>query len=1302
MSRFIAHPGPNQPPTRRSRPTKNNHPLAAWPQFVCEPLERRCLLSANVLTWHNDAGRTGLNSNEVSLTPANVNASTFGQLFTYPVTGNVYAQPLYVSNLAIPGQGTHNVVIVATENNDVYCFDANSTSGTSGGVLWHVNLGLAAATPNSYFANRYGPYHDITPQVGITSTPVIDLASGTIYIDAFTNDVAGQNSYSHHIHALSLTTGADKVTPMLVSASVLGNGVGGNGTSIPFVAEQQLQRPALTLLNGVLYVAYSGYADTDPYHGWILGFNAATLQLTSVLNTTPNTLAGSSNPGEGGIWMTGAGLASDGSNLFLLVGNGDFSSSLGNWGDSILKVTPDSSTSSNPNINGYGTRVADSFTPYNQQSLANADADLGSGGGIALPDQPGSTPHLFVGAGKQGVIYVVNRDALGGYGTSDSPTVQEVNLGHGVFSSPAYFNSAIYYHATGDVLKEYTLTNGRISAAPAAQGSISYSSNGATPSISSNGTANGIVWDVQNDSSSHAELHAYNAATLSELYNSNQTAARDQLGPGVKFVTPTIADGEVFVGGKGFLSVFGLIAPPTTPPAAPSNLAATAQGASTVNLSWVDNSNNESGFKIERSTDNVNFTQVALASVNATAYADTTVAASTLYYYRVRATNIIGDSAYTNTASTTTLATTGAIDIYHFDAGSGTLAVDSAGANNGTLTGSTLPQWVTPGEDGSPDALSFSGDGVSLSTANQSLVQLTSDLSPILGSTSTLDAWIKTTQVGNNTHYQAPAITGVEQAGAGNDINWGTLNASGQIGIYVGDGGGVYSLNPINDGKWHNVAMTRNATTGVVQLYVDGVLQGSGTFDTGNKTSQFSVIGALQDVANDGVTKTGRNYFNGSLDEVRIYNQVLGVNEIQGLSLVPSTPTLSSASASTGPVVHLVWSTPSTFTASIEVDRKTGSTGTYAPIATLGGGATSYDDTTVTVGTTYSYEIKAIDIAGTSAPSNALNVTPPVPAVVDAFVFYNNSVFEGYNGSSNINDRNAIATDKQPLMPGQTATFANYTSFAAGINGIIIDVANLSMLPRYEDFSFAVGNTGSPSTWAVAPVPQLVNDYPGQGAGGSTQITIIWADNAIQDQWLQVTLLADAHTGLPANYTFYYGNAIGETGNDPTNAMVNAADQLGARYNKTGLLSAAITNVYDFNRDGHVDSTDELIARNNQSGLNPLILLSAPAAGATRTAVAKPKTALSPVLPAPPAATTASNRTSTSGTTSAGTAATKTTPLNASRVTVAPSAAEKRHRFHPVAAGPGHETQSGRHDELLALLAGPKVGLPLHLLFNRL
>ncbi len=1187
-----------------------------WRKPRLELLESRRLLSVNVLTGHNDQARTGLNFNEVALTPANVNTSTFGELLSYPVTGQVYAQPLYVSNLAIPGQGTHNVVFVVTQNNDVYAFDANSNAGATGGLLWHVNLGPAAATPNSYFGNRYGSYHDINPQVGITSTPVIDLGSGTMYLDSFTNDAVGQ--YSHHLHALDITTGQDKITPMLVSASMQGNGVEGNGTTITFIASQQLQRPALSLLNGVLYVTYGSYGDTDPYHGWVLGFNPTSLHLVSVYNDTPNLIStpASSTADEGGIWQSGAGLASDGTNLYIITGNGDFNtpvSTYGDYGDSVLKIGPDSSTQANPNINGYGLQTVDYFTPDNQLALSNADEDLGSGGAMVLPDQGGTYPHELVASGKQGLVYVINRDSMGQYNSSTNNVIQTVSLNHGNWDSPAYFNQTVYYHAVGDVLKGYSLTNGLLSPAPAEQSSISYSGQGATPSISSNGTANGIVWDVQWDGT-HQVLHAYNATTLAELYNSNQNAARDQMGPGVKFIVPTVADGEVFVGTTNSLKIYGLLTPPTSPPAAPTSLTAAAGTASSITLNWVNNANNQAGFKIERSTgDTSNFAQIAVASATALSFTDTTASPDTHYYYRVRATNIIGDSDYSNNADATTPPVTGAIDVYHFDEGSGTSTADSVGGNGGTLTGANLPQWTTPGKIGAA-ALTFSGDGVANQAASESAVHVASDLSPVLGSTSTLDVWVNTTQAGSNTHWQAPAITGVEQSGAGNDINWGTIDASGHIGIYVGDSGGVYSTAALNNGIWHNIAMTRDATTGQVQLYVDGVLNGSGTFDTGNKTSQFFLIGALSDVQSNGTTRTGDNYFNGKLDEVRIYNQVLGANEIAGLALIPGAPTLTSATAASGSVVQLAWTVPSSYTEYVEVDRKAGANGAYAAVTTLAGSATSYMDQNLTAGVQYYYEIKAIDLAGASPASNALSVTPPVPTIVGNYIFYNNSVFDSNNGSSNLTDDNAIATDKSALLPGQAATFANYTSDASGINGIMIDVADLPTVPTVDDFSFTVGNDNSVGAWDDAPDPTYVNAYPGRGPGGSTQITIIWDDGAIVNEWLQVTMLADQVTGLAADDVFYFGNAVGATGDSSTDAQVTANDAARVAANFTN--HAPVTDPYDINRDGVVDSTDvDLVNSNLTTPGNALTLITlAP------PTVATPASA----LPSPVTGTTAS------------------------------------------------------------------------------
>jgi hypothetical protein len=1170
-----------------------------------EQLEPRCMLSVNVTTWHNDLTRQGLNTNETILTPANVNSATFGKLFSYAVTGQVYAEPLYVSNLAIAG-GIRNVVFVATENNDVYAFDAVN-NGAGGGQLWHVNLGtllgsliggthIAAATPppNSAFGSRYGPYSDISPQVGITSTPVIDLATNTMYVDAFTDDSGGSGtSYSHHIWALDIATGQQKMAPMLVAASIQGtNPADSVGGTITFVAKQQIQRAAMTLLNGTLYVAYAGYADTDPYHGWVLGYDTSNLNLVKVFNTTPRlSPSEDAHAGEGGIWQGGAGLASDGTHLYLLTGNGDFDATVNDFGDSFLELTPDNSTQPT-NKNGYGLSIVnnttDTFTPWNEQTLANNDTDLGSGGSMLLPDQAGSHPHELVGGGKGGTIYLVDRDNMGSHGTSTDNVVGTGTMAHAT-SSPAYYNNTVYYHAFGDVLKAFKISNGTITPAPIASGGSNYAFPGATPAVSSYGnSANGIVWETQY-STTNAVLRAYNAApfgsTLNTIYSSGAA-----LGAGVKFTVPTVADGRVYVGLSGSLAVFGLTSNPSTVPAAPTNLTATVTPLAgiQVQLNWTDASNNENAFKIERSTDGVNFTPLDIVSVNSNVYTDTSVSAGTTYYYRLRATNPVGDSIYTNVANATPVLTT-PVALYHFDDGVGTFAADSAGINTGVLVGATKPTWVA-GRVG-PGALSFTGDGAYNQT-NQSAVQVSSNLVATLGTTSTLTAWINTTQIGSNTHSQAPAITGVDQAGTTSDINWGTLNASGKIGIYVGESGGVYSTNAVNDGQWHHVAMTRDASTGLVQLYVDGVLNGSATLDTGTKAAQFYLIGALTDRNSSGYV-TGANYFNGQIDEVRTYNHVLTASEIAALSQPPSAPVGLAASTipDTGSMLQLSWTNTSDFAPTIAVERKIGSAGTYQQIATVPSTETRYFDTGLDAGTQYFYRLQAVGSAGASEFSSEASATPPLPQILGHFIFYNRSSFDGQNGSSNVADGFALATDKQVLLPGQTATAQNYSNYSKGVNGIMIDITNFDGSITEDDYSIRVGNSSDVSTWQTAPQPSFVTEYPGFGVGGSIRLELVWDDYTIVNEWVQVTLEANDNTGLAADDVFYFGNAVGDTGNSPTDAIVDAADVAAVHDNYTP--TASITNPYDFNHDKVVDATDEQIA-SGLVGSTPLQLITVP------------------------------------------------------------------------------------------------------------
>ncbi len=512
----------------------------------------------NVLTYHNDNGRTGQNLNETILTPANVNQSTFGKIFTYNVDGYVYAQPLYVSGVNIPGQGIHNVVLVATENNTVYALDADSNTGSNNGVLWHINFGPAAPTPVANFE-----FTPIEPEVGITGTPVVDPSSGIMYIDAFT-EVDG--NFSHSIHALNITNGTEMAfSPVTVSATFPGVGAGSSGGVQTFQPGQELQRCALTLANGILYVAYAGYTDmttTYPFQGWIIGFNASNLQQlpTYVFNTTPNgtTAQFGSIAGGGGIWMGGGGLAVDASNnLYFVTGDGNFNAFNGSggteYGDSFVKL----STSG-------GLSVADYFTPQNQAFYRTNDLDVGSGAVMLLPDQPGSIPHMMIGAGKPGTAYLINRDQMTAgndhFDASQDAVLTSVQLAGDCYNTPTYFNGTIYYSAQNDHLVGYAVSDASIPQIPNQIGSRIFGYPGVTPCVSANGTSNGIVWGVQRSppSGSGTVLFACRATNIStEIYNSTQAGARDQLTNGVKFIVPTVANGKVYVGGQSNLTVFG-------------------------------------------------------------------------------------------------------------------------------------------------------------------------------------------------------------------------------------------------------------------------------------------------------------------------------------------------------------------------------------------------------------------------------------------------------------------------------------------------------------------------------------------------------------------------------------------------------------------------------------------------------------------------------------------------------------------------------------------------------------------------
>jgi len=545
---------------------------------------------SDVVTYHNDDARTGLNPNEKILTPANVKVSSFGLLFSHAVDGEVYGQPLCLSQITIPNQGVHNVVFAVTEHDSVYAFDADSDSGVNASPLWHVNF---LSSPDVATIPSPGDVgcDDIHPEIGTTSTPVIDRASMTIYVVSKTKEMTGGHAhFVQRLHALNVGTGAEKFGGPIVIADTISDNPGANqfeyvsGPTVPgsgesnegdnevfYNALRQAQRSGLALVNGIVYLASGSHCDTTPYHGWLLGFNATTLQLVSVLNTTPNATTISGGLAAGGIWEAGDAPAADSQGaLYVATGNGIFDGSLqangfpsqGDLGDSILKVVLDPGSSPNqPNQNGWALKVADFFTPSNQVSLWGSDSDLGSGGILLLPDQSTKIAHLLVQTGKEGTLYLVNRDNLGKFHAGSDKIVQEIpNAVGGVWSTPAFFNNTVYYNGSGDVLKAFRLANGLLSTTPVAKAGTQFGFPGATPSISG-GRDTAIVWTLQTDQFGKGPtiLHAYRADNLTELYNSSTAARNRDQPPGnaVKFTLPTVVNGKVFIGTSKSLAVYG-------------------------------------------------------------------------------------------------------------------------------------------------------------------------------------------------------------------------------------------------------------------------------------------------------------------------------------------------------------------------------------------------------------------------------------------------------------------------------------------------------------------------------------------------------------------------------------------------------------------------------------------------------------------------------------------------------------------------------------------------------------------------
>lgn len=513
-----------------------------------------------VLTWRYDLTHAGENTKETELTPANVASDAFGKLFSLPVDDRVFAQPLYVPNLKMSDGQMHNVLFVATENDSIYAFDADA----KGSPIWRVSLLTAAhgagsgATPVPQA--DVAPSEDIGPNIGITGTPAIDAATNTMYVVANTKE---NGQYFSRLHAINLLTGAEQPnSPVAITASVAGNGDGSSGGQVPFSPLWTNQRSALNYHNGHVYIAYSSHGDISPYHGWLFAYDATTLKQTAVLCLSPEDLGAS-------VWASGAGMPIDTNTgkMFVVTSNGDRNTpfkSTSDYGESVVAV----------NIANGQLTPTDAWTTFNYRTLNTPDMDLGSGGLLMLPDQPGSYPHLILAAGKEARVSLLNRDNLGGLASgSNSTAVQDftissITAGDGFWGTAAYWNGNVYMWAGGDdggtpnVGMQFTLNNGLLNTTPKSETTFTSAFPGPTFSVSSNGTQDGIAWAVKADqfnSNGPAVLYAFDADDLANILYESDAKSGDSAGPANKFSVPVVTNGKVYVAAKGEIDVYGLV-----------------------------------------------------------------------------------------------------------------------------------------------------------------------------------------------------------------------------------------------------------------------------------------------------------------------------------------------------------------------------------------------------------------------------------------------------------------------------------------------------------------------------------------------------------------------------------------------------------------------------------------------------------------------------------------------------------------------------------------------------------------------
>ena len=871
----------------------------------------------NITTWQADLQHTGANLSETVLTPANVGSpGNFGLLFTQALDGQTYGQPLYVSSTALgifADGSSHNVVYVATEHCSVYAFDADSNSTAQSSVpLWHVSLLPAGTIPVPQSDVGSG---DIQGELGITTTPVINLSNATLYVVSKVKTQAN-STYQQYLYALDLKTGAPKFgSPVLIAPTFAGSASDGTGGVIPFNALREHLRGAMALYNGVVYLTYASHSDTQPFHGELLGYDASTLALVKTFITTPN-------GAEGGFWAAGAGPAVDSQgNMFLPVANGPFDQSPSNftkgtdWGESVLKLP----TNTTGPISVAFSNTLNWFTPNNWDFLNHGDLDLGSSGLLLLPDQTGGNhPHIMVGGGKGAVLYVLDRDNLGGLATPDN-AVQEIPEANGrwLFVTPAYFNGNIYYSASGGPLEQRAVgfdatTANYLSTAPITSTKV-YNGKGSGVFISASGTNNGIVWILNGNG-----VDAYDARNVSgnPIYTGHSTVPAGNIGTqNTKFSLPMVANGKVYftafntATNAGYLFVSGLLGAPSGSPAAPSNLQASGATANSTLLTWTDNSNNESGFNISRATSAGGpFSQVGSVGANITKFIDTGLSPQTTYYYQVVAVNASGSSNASNVAAATTFPVftqTGLVAYWSLD-GLGPNNSVADVTNNGH-TGTANGEAVFTQGGFINGAFTLHGTTVvsNISVPSSPSMQFAASQS------FTLSAW---TNPANVNGTEQPIIA--KSATQGNQ--YGIYINSANNWVFRGASGDLVGL-PAPQGVWTHVAAVQDGVAGTRSLYVNGALVATGVAQAAD--------GAGDLVMGQTAAGGGSLGYQGILDEVRLYDSALPPGSITGLLGPPVLEAVSNQTHGTAGTFGLVVS-PSA--ARVIEPRKGAVTGTYS------------------------------------------------------------------------------------------------------------------------------------------------------------------------------------------------------------------------------------------------------------------------------------------------------------------------------------------------------------------------------------